>query len=355
MKVLMCNRENALSNPGGDTTVMLRISEELRAIGIDVDIDLIFEKDMRHYDIIHLHNFATPDHTRYVAEKCVKSGTPYVVTTMCEDWPLFYNQMHEQMLAMYHYVNDGQPAERFKHYLQKVRNCKPAEKLDNTWTADHASCLIASGEREKETLERDYPETKNISTYRLGSNLSSDTGDESRLNKLLKTSDFVFCVGRLETRKNQLTLLKALEDHDIPVVFATGGFTYQPLYSSACTAFKRRGKTYFLNSRIDDDLLASAYTAARVHVLPSWYELPGIVSLEAAKRGTNIVVTDNGTARDYFGNSAFYCEPGDPESICNATLEAMSTPFRHGLVDAISDCTWPNAAKQILDIYQRIV
>ncbi len=34
----------------------------------------------------------------------------------------------------------------------------------------------------------------------------------------------------------------------------------------------------------DDPLLASAYAAARVFALPSWFETPGLAALEAAAR-----------------------------------------------------------------------
>ena len=35
----------------------------------------------------------------------------------------------------------------------------------------------------------------------------------------------------------------------------------------------------------DDPLLASAYAAARVFALPSWFETPGLAALEAALAG----------------------------------------------------------------------
>lgn len=354
MKVLMRNRENALSNPGGDTVVMLRTAEELRKRGIHVDIDVQCEQIICNYDVVHLHNFATPRHTEVLARQCVDAGVPYVVTTMYEDAPLFYNQMTAQAQAFFSYIQSGQPADQFDTFMAPVRSCTAAAMLDNTWTAKHAAALIASGDREKATLERDYPDAGWITTYRLGSDLGYPDIDGSLFETNTGLSDFVLCVGRVESRKNQLMLLKALEDSELPVVFATGGFTYQPQYARACTAFKRKGKTFFLN-RLEDNVLASAYAAARVHVLPSWYELPGIVSQEAAKRGTNVVVTDNGTARDYFGNTAYYCRPDDPQSVCSAVRDAFDSPTRQGLSESVSDCSWENAAYRVLDIYRKIL
>jgi glycosyltransferase involved in cell wall biosynthesis len=199
---------------------------------------------------------------------------------------------------------------------------------------------------------RDYPNARRIATYRLGSDLGFPDMDGERFFAKTGMRDFVLCVARLESRKNQLMLLKALEDSDLPVVFATGGFTYQPTYAKACSIYQRPGKTLFLN-RLEQQDLASAYAAARVHVLPSWYELPGIVSQEAAKRGIRVVVTDNGTPRDYFGDLAHYCKPDDYNTVREAVHEAMDASPEPGLAECMSDCTWENAATQVLDIYRR--
>jgi len=354
LRVLMLNRENALSNPGGDTVVMVRVAEDLKKRGVHVDIDVQRERRICDYDIVYLHNFATPEHTESLAKLCVDADVPYVVTTMYEDAPLFYNQMTAQAQAFFSYIQSGQPADRFEAFMAPVRSCSAAAMLDNTWTAGHAAALIASGAREKATLERDYPDADLVTSYRLGSDLGYADIDGSRFKTDTGLSDFVLCVGRVESRKNQLMLLKALEDSELPVVFATGGFTYQPQYAKACVAFQRKGKTIFMN-RLEDNVLASAYAAARVHVLPSWYELPGIVSQEAAKRGTNVVVTDNGTARDYFGDAAYYCCPDDPQSVLSAVQEAFDSPTRQGLAESVSDCSWENAASHILDIYRQVL
>ena len=58
---------------------------------------------------------------------------------------------------------------------------------------------------------------------------------------------------------------------------------------------------------------------AKVNVLTSWVETPGLVSLEAAYAGCNLVVSDKGSVRDYFKNFAFYCDPSNIKNIKNTT------------------------------------
>lgn len=150
-------------------------------------------------------------------------------------------------------------------------------------------------------------------------------------------------------------LLKALEDSEITLVFAGGGFTYQPEYEEVCRRFSRKGKTVFLD-RLSPEMLASAYSAARVHALPSWFELPGLVSLEAAEYGANVVVGDKGTISDYFGGHAFYCSPDDSESVRNAVLAAYYAPPRRGeLETCVKEFSWDRAAEETLAVYQQVL
>ena len=353
LKILMQNRENAFSQRGGDTVVMEMLASELRKLGHQVDIDLEGRKQPSDYDLAHLYNFATPEITKRFAERCVAQGTPYVVTTMYEDLPVFYNQMLAYFRALEAYVVNGQPAEHWPELAKAAASVTPAPRWENAWVAEHAEALITTGPREKACIESDYPNAKLVETYSCGCDLLPLEGAEAFV-KEYGIEDFILCVGRLETRKNQLMLLKAFERSDLPIVFATGGFTYQPNYESACKNFKRPGRTVFLD-RLDEKLLASAYSAARVHALPSWFELPGIVSMEAARRGTNIVVSDYGTARDYFGDRAFYCAPSDPQSIYNAVMAAYHAPATDDLSQALSECTWKNAASKTLEVYTKVV
>lgn len=354
LKILMQNRKEAFTHRGGDTVVMERIAEELRRIGVQVDIDVEGQLEPRDYDLVHLFNFAMPEITEGYARKCVEQNVPYLVTCMYEDLPRFYHQMLIHFQALEAYIKANQHPDVWAPMLNAVKNVELSKRWENTWTAHHAAALIATGESEREVLKMDYPDTKKIELYRLGCDVTPNPQGPELFIRETGLKDFVLCVGRLETRKNQLMLMKALEYTDHTLVFVTGGFTYQPEYELACRTFRRKGKTIFLG-RLSPEMLESAFAAAKVHALPSWYELPGIVSMEAARLGKNLVVTEYGTTRDYFGDEAFYCDPGEPESILQAVKTAMAAPTRVKLMQEVADCTWENAAKRTLEIYQGVL
>jgi glycosyltransferase involved in cell wall biosynthesis len=101
--------------------------------------------------------------------------------------------------------------------------------------------------------------------------------------------------------------------------------------------------------------LSSAYAAARIHALVSWYDTPGLVSLEAALAGCNIVTTDRGSPREYFGNLAYYCDPGKRDSICQAIRDAWHGTKDHRLKELVfNNYTWEKAALKTYRAYQSV-
>lgn len=353
LKVLIQNRPNTLTQRGGDTVLIERLTEGLRARGVDVTLDFEGTARPADFDIVHLFNFVLPEMTRRFAEKAKAAGVPFVVTTLNEDAPTFLNQSTIVAQALMEYVARGQDKVWWESARRGLSSVSPSGWFDNTWTAENAARLFTNGARESASIRKMYPRSAPIAEIRLGHEVSRG-GDAEMFAREYGVRDFILCVGRIESRKNQLMLLKAFERSELPIVLAGGGFSYQPDYDRAVRAFKRAGKTVILD-RISPEMLASAYAAAKVHVLPSWYELPGLVSLEAANYNCNVVVTDNGTAWDYLGERAFYCEPGDERSIVNAVTAAYYAPLVPGLREVARSATWDSMVTETLSQYEMIV
>lgn len=337
-RVLMQNRGNATSNPGGDSVVMNRLAEGLRARGHQVTVDTTGSEDPKNFDIVHLFNFALPQMVRTFGERAMAANIPFVVTSLYEDVPRFHTQSHALSNCLMEYVAGRQNRAWYEANRPDLSSVPRAPKFECDWVIENAAAVFTNGRAEEDALRRDYPKMRNNVEVKLGHEVGAVEGPE-RFVREYGVSDFVLCVGRLETRKNQLMLLKALEDSEIPVVLAAGGFTYQPMYSECVNKFQRRGKTIVLG-RISPEMLSSAYSACRVHVLPSWYELPGLVTLEAAAHSKNVVATRYGTGVDYLGSNALYCDPADPDSILNATLAGYYKPFDRATREMAISYTW---------------
>ncbi len=168
-------------------------------------------------------------------------------------------------------------------------------------------------------------------------------------------TDFVLCVGRLEMNKNQATLLFALRDLAAPVVLI--GPEPDPAYSELCR--RVAGENSHFLGPLPQPEVASAYTAAAVHCLPSFGETPGLANLEAAAAGCPLVVSKRGAEREYFGGQAEYCDPLDPESIREAVTKALRPRARTRAVElrkkVLSSYTWERAARLTKQEYIRVM
>lgn len=132
---------------------------------------------------------------------------------------------------------------------------------------------------------------------------------------------FVLQAGRVEPPKNPAMLLYALRDSELPVVLA-GRHDVDPAYTALCRSIG--GNRLHLHGHLPAELLASAYAAAAVHVLPSWCETCGLVTLEAGLAGTPVVASIAGHEAHYVGSDGWYCDPADPHSIRQAVDAAIS-------------------------------
>jgi len=118
---------------------------------------------------------------------------------------------------------------------------------------------------------------------------------------------------------------------------------------------RKRGNVAFI-SHIPQEEVWKHMLEAKVNVLTSWIETPGLVSLEAAYAGCNIVVSDKGSVRDYFKDFAFYCDPEDLKDIKEKTIKAMNNSFNESFRELIrGEYSWEKSAKQTLDAYKRVL
>ncbi|MEI7922409.1 MAG: glycosyltransferase [Planctomycetota bacterium] len=171
-------------------------------------------------------------------------------------------------------------------------------------------------------------------------------------------ADHVLYVGRIEPRKNVMGLIKACLAANFPLVIIGQSPLEYSEYEDACRKLAESGQVQFAGALLKDDpLLASAMTNARVFALPSWFETPGLAALEAAALETPVVITSRGSTRDYFAESAIYCDPAKPLTVQSAIEKAWNQPptGRHQLALKIHrEWTWKEVARITEGIYDAV-
>ena len=349
-RVLFQGRENAFWLPGGDTEVMVRLKAELERKNIRVDFSHNCEEDLSSYDLVHVFNYSEPSALNAAGQK-----TPFVITPMHENTGLYARAAMETITAFRQFLMD-KSHDRLKASIANIANIPATNStasFDFTYSA--ADAILVSGEEEANQLKEKFVDLGPLLEVPLGftrSRNANEIGPELFVEKY-GVKDFVLCVGRLESRKNQLMLLYALRDDDIPVVLINSP-SPQPEYEEMCRLIERKGRT-IITGRVSEEMLLSAYAAAKVHALPSWYELPGLVTLEAAWQGCNIVASDWGTIRDYLKEEAFYCHPAEPGSIRTAVADAMNRPKTDLLRNVVDVYSWEKEGCQVEKIYKEAI
>lgn len=351
MKVLIQSRVSTHKILGGDTTILKHLPDELRKLGVDVTLDLDGEKTPHKFDLVHYFNFMIPNLIKMQAEEALDAGVPYVATALYEDTPMYHNLSRTVSRNLIEYFNKGQSPSWYAVNKVDRKKIPGGSNFNSEFVANNAALVFSSGEKETKLIKQDYPECK-IRNIPFG--VSLNTASPKPFIDQYNMENFVLCVGRIEVRKNQLMLLKALEFSDLPIVFIGGTLSKHEDYVKAVKKFKRKAPTLLIE-RVEPEILASAYRACKIHVLPSWYELPGLVSLEAYASGKNVVVTDQGTIRDYLQGKAYYTKPHDEFLIYQTVREAWKAPPPLEIERWVEDFSWANMAKKTYEAYQEVI
>lgn len=165
---------------------------------------------------------------------------------------------------------------------------------------------------------------------------------------------FVLNVGNVERRKNQLNLVRALVRHALPLVII--GHIREASYAEQVLAEGGARVLFVGPLEHDDPVLASAYTACNVFALPSTCETPGLAALEAAAAGAPLVVTQYGSALEYFGAMCRYVDPADPRDIERGIDEALAAgPSSRLSAHVVEKFSWPVVTAALPDVYRTAI
>jgi glycosyltransferase involved in cell wall biosynthesis len=183
------------------------------------------------------------------------------------------------------------------------------------------------------------------------------SAEPSLFTKRYGLEKFILNVGHVgHARKNVLALIRALGQIDHPSVIV--GRIIPGPYGDACVREAAKHKHIHLLERLDNssDLLASAYAACDVFVLPSLFETPGIAALEAGLAGAKVVITPHGGPREYFGDMATYVDPRSVDSIRSGIVAALQAPRSPSLREHIrKEFLWQHVAEQTLRAYLTVL
>ena len=353
----MLSRATLYSSPGGDTIQIESTAKYLRKKGIQVDIRLANESsiDYSSYALLHLFNAIRPNDFLYHISESAK---PFLLSTIYVDYSAYERENRRGVFGLVTRMFDKYTVEYFKTIARAVLNSEKivspsyyflGQKKSMRQLIRKSACLLPNSHSEMKRVEEDLKVTNH---YQVIPNAIDKEKFKTENNAGKRAG--VICVARIEGRKNQLNLIKAMEGLDFNLTVIGKCSPNHTAYYNECKA--AAGANVSFVDHIDQDQLKHIYANAKVHILPSWFETTGLSSLEAAYMGCNIVVTAKGDTEEYFGDHAVYCEPGSIDSIRTALVKAYGRPSPDALIRRIEEnFTWEITAEKTLNAYRQVL
>lgn len=353
MRVALITRSTLYTARGGDTVQVEQTAKQLAELGVDVSILLSNQHiDYSRYDLLHFFNITRPADILYHGKK---SGKPYVVSTILCNYSE-YDKYHRKGIGVLFSFLPADSIEYLKTMARWVRGKDHLSSINYIWKGQRKSILEILN-----TTAMILPNSK--SEYRrVGQNYLDDVNNIIVPNgidpdvfkwdrSIPKNEKLVICVARIEGIKNQINLIKAVNNTEYKLIIIGTSSPNQVNYYNECRSIAADNVSFI--DHLPQNELVKYYQQAKVHVLPSWFETTGLSSIEAATMGCNLVITDKGDTKEYFEDYAWYCDPAKPESILNAIKAASSAPVNGALRQKILDkYTWKHSALQTLKAYQ---
>lgn len=349
-------RSTLFSSPGGDTVQIEMTAKYLRKLGNSVRVFTTNETIPYHeFDLLHYFNLTRPAD---ILNHIDRSGIPFFLSPIHLDLQEYERKNRTGIQGFIARNFSSSRIEYLKCIARYVRN---GEKI-NSWTyilkghnasmkyiLKKCASILPNSQSELNRIEKAFHYSGAAHIIPCGVDLDIFHHSDNE-----RQENLVLCVGRVEGRKNQLHLIKALNNTDYELVIIGNPSPNHKGYYEECKRIAGSNVRFIEN--IEHAHLIQYYQKAKVHVLPSWFETVGLSSLEAASCGAHIVVCDKGDVMDYFNGNAWYCSPDDEKSIFHAVNLAASAPLSSIMREKIvSEYNWEIAASKTLDAYKSLL
>jgi len=367
MKVLFCVRHNFYNSPGGAQIQIIKTIEYLENLGVECDLTLTpYSIDYNNYDILHLTDLTwVYDNILYIQEieKQNFQGKKVLSTIYWpfDDYASNGAPFLQKIIFKIFGINGFEFAKAFgkffirreKIYLNGLKNTFIFNQIKIVKNVDW---LLPNAETEMNALNNRLG--LNLKNYSIVNN-AIDTSVFDKIiasNKIVKNNNLITFVARIDPRKNQLNFLKAMMDTDYKIRFiGNSGPNSKGYFKKLKILAAKRGNVEFI-SQIPQEEVFKHMLEAKLNVLTSWVETPGLVSLEAGYAGCNILVSNKGSVSDYFKHYAFYCSPDDIEDIKEKTHQSINSNFNEDFRSLINNnYSWSNSANQTYLAYKNLL
>src|ERR1700733_2594719 len=324
-RVLFTNH-NGYGPEGGSGRVLVETVNSLRTLGVTVNVTNDLYPDVHGFDLVHAYQAWPPEpaltHMRYLSETGIPIIWEPIFSDLCEfAWAMRAIRLLSELVP---------DSEAWRSVLAGIGSSTLIVDGMSRWgqneiipgyldaiaemfaLSNHVSVCslheIGMLSRVAPTVHAAFTVVHHgVDAQKFANADASDFTDRYGL------ADFILCVGTIERRKNQILLVEAARQIDRPIVLIGPVYPGDDDYLQLCRL--RGGESLTYIDRLPHELIAAAYKAAAVHVLPSFAEGSALSTMEAAAAGCDIVTSNSGSEFEYYGDLARTCDPLSPSSI----------------------------------------
>ncbi len=343
LRVALAGRLTALGAPGGGEVQMSDLLPELQRLGLAADWFRPWSDGFQGLNVLHL--FGSAPEFLEVVRAAHSHGVRVALS------PIAWFDLRSVWGEPRGFVRRALACSR---YL--ARRALPAAPTWRRQLYRAVDALLPNSQAEAVQLQTQFGvSSEKIFVVPNAASERFARADSEPFAQLVGGQGFVLCAGRIEPRKNQLLLLRALHGSGARVVIVGNPVPNHRRYFSACQRVADESVRFVPRLPHHDPLLASAYAACGCLAQPSWFETPGLAALEAGLSGAPLVVSLFGCTNEYFGPHARYVHPGHRRQIRRNVLEALQEPRSAGRTAHIqSHFTWRAAAAATARAYAAI-
>jgi glycosyltransferase involved in cell wall biosynthesis len=296
-------------------------------------------------EIVHVHTYGT--HQAAVARRFHRrTGVPFVVTAHYHPiWSIYGGAL--------------------RHWIRGFYDRWLAAPI----VGDAARLIVQTREEERLLRANGFPLPPVVVIPPGYAPIAADASDPDQFRRTLSIDGpFVLFVGRLASNKGLLELVDAfsrLAQHDpsagLVLIGADGGM--RPLVEARVREHRLVPRVRITGHIPDDQLVASAFRAARVFALPSEYEAFGLVLLEALAQGTPVVASRVGGVPEVLdeGRAGRLVPPEDSSALADALIalwddESLRRDLsEYGRSQVVPRYSWERMVDQLETLYREVL
>lgn len=230
----------------------------------------------------------------------------------------------------------------------------------SAWRAQHIFTISEFSKRE--IMSRYGIRQENISLIYCAVDrtrfFAGDAGRDIVEGRGLFSKGYLLSVGRLEPRKNHVTLLRAyarLQNATLPlVIIGQPHFGFDEVFQ-VIQELNLEGRVRIL-SDVKDEELPAFYRHAQLFVYPTWAEGFGMPPLEAMASGVPVISSDSTSIPEVVGDAAVLVNPGDIGALAKSIDHFLSdqefyADMQQRGLKQVKAFQWVIAAEKVRSVY----